>query len=88
MAALTSSLSTVLCPSMLTITSPIFSPAALAGLAEPPAVRMSVKATTIAPSENILIPKGVPQTVTARRSTTTARTVLTGMPPSTDSVTL
>ena len=46
----------------------------------------SVKPTTSAPSENILTPKGVPQTRTLGRGVMTARTVLTGSTPPMDRV--
>ena len=64
--------------------SPRRSPAALAGFDVPPlACPISENPTMSAPSENILTPKGVPQTVTLGRSATTARMVLMGnQPPS------
>ena len=49
----------------------------------PLACPISENPTMSAPSENILTPKGVPQTVTLGRSATTARMVLMGnQPPS------
>ena len=45
---------------------------------------MSLNPTTIAPRANILMPNGVPQTLTTRRLTTRARTVFTGTMPAMD----
>ena len=53
----------------------------MAGFSVPKAVYWSEKATTSAPSENILTPKGAPETVTVRRGVSTVRTVLTGTTP-------
>ena len=83
-ASFTASLLSVrVCPMQMT-RSPRRSPAALAGFDVPPlACPISENPTMSAPSENILTPKGVPQTVTLGRSATTARMVLMGnQPPS------
>lgn len=52
----------------------------------PPGLSISEKPTISAPSENILTPNGVPQTVTCARSVTTVRIFLMGSHPPSDRV--
>ena len=67
--------------------SPRRSPAAFAGFTVlPPGLSISEKPTISAPSENILTPNGVPQTVTCVRSVTTVRIFLMGSQPPSDRV--
>ena len=88
MALVRSSLLRTGCPFAEMMRSPSRSPAALAGFSLPSAVYRSENATTSAPSENSLTPKGVPHSCTVRRAVVTARTVLTGTTPNNASVTL